>query len=179
MDGGIEARTSARLDEVLRRIQERKDAEAANDGGERRSAPPLTVHAGRDVVFGACSEPANDGSMRRADREHHSLELHYALLGLVSFAVLLLIVIVVLLARRDLRPIKPSGATDLSAVTALNPCDATFFLFFLGPITLKARFNAAFSPLHPALFRRVPQRSNHLSRHTIVHDRCVHGGRDR
>lgn len=165
MDGGVEARTSARLDEVLRRIQERKDAEAANDGEERRSAPPVTVHAGRDVVFEVCSEPANDGSMRRVDREHHSLELHYALLGLVSFAVVLLIVIVVLLARRDLRPVKPSGAASISAVVLLNPSDASCFLFLILPMGLKLRFNAPFSPLHPALSRLVPHRSNHLSRH--------------
>src|SRR6185437_2868736 len=125
-------RASARLEGVVREL-----FEAANDGEERRPAPPLTVHAGRDVVFGGDRGPsANDESMQRLGRDHHLLELHYALLGLVSFAVLLLIAIFVLLARRELRPIKPSGATALSASATLNPCDATFFLFFLGQITL-------------------------------------------
>src|SRR5690242_11659022 len=139
MDGGAEARASARLDEVLRRIQERKNMKAANDA---QGAPASLVSVGtaRDVFVGDTRRP--DFQRPAPAGDHRGLpspELHYALLGLVSFAVVLLIVIVVLLARRDLRPIKPSDASSLSTVVLFNPSDATFFLFLLGPMGFKVR----------------------------------------
>lgn len=156
-------RAAARLESVVREM-----LDADNRVAGRRAAEPMTVHAGRDVVIGADRWPsANDDHIRRSDPASHAPELHYALLGLVSFAVVLLIVVVVLLARRDFRPIKPSVATQLSAAVAVNPYDATLFLFFLVPMALKASSNALFSPLHPAVSRHIPHRSNHLSCHRL------------
>jgi len=168
MDGG-DARAAARLEELVRIFHERRgEAAADQDNGAATpgTATSVTVHAGRDVVLGADRGPtANNDLMQHTDNAHHSLELHYALLGLVSFAVLLLMVIIFLLARRDLRPIKPSGAVAFSAVVRINPCDASFFLFLLGPMALKVRSKATSSPRRPALSRYVPRRSIHLSLH--------------